>query len=400
MKIRKILLLPIILVLVAIFTASIVFAEESRTFGIVSIREGGYGYQANTKNVWKIVEYEGNNFTYDNAIYCLKAGQGFGDNAHIEKREYNISYDMKQFSTIPDSIKKILPSDEKKTATINGEEYTYTDYNAVLALLDNFYLPKDENALELKDAIFSTVFPDLEKDEILLTNDDIEVVQQLAIWYFSNPDETDPYHMETLPALQLTTVEGGQGPFDTTLDDLDPTWNRQSQAAELYTFLIEHAKMMADLYGYDDVRGYSVIPVEIFDTEITNEIIKGEIVVGPFKVADLETGLAYDLTVTVKDDSENEKEYKLLDSNKNEVAEGTTVKDLVNQEFYVAVSEDENIQKLNFEIKATYNEKTMTFYTVGGSELLEQPVVVIENKEKEIVKNFETDILRPEFDLA
>ena len=387
MKIRKILLLPIILVLVAIFTASIVFAEESRTFGIVSIREGGYGYQANSKNVWKIVEYEGNNFTYDNAIYCLKAGQGFGDNAHIEKREYNISYGMKQFSTIPDSIKKILPSDEKKTATINGEEYTYTDYNAVLALLDNFYLPKDKNALELKDAMFSTVFPDLEKDEILLTNDDIEVVQQLAIWYFSNPDETDPYHMETLPALQLTTVEGGQGPFDTTLDDLDPTWNRQSQAAELYTFLIEHAKMMADLYGYDDVRGYSVIPVEIFGTEITNEIIKGKIVVGPFKVADLETGLAYDLTVTVKDDSENEKEYKLLDSNKNEVAEGTTVKDLVNQEFYVAISEDENIQKLNFEIKATYNEKTMTFYTVGGSELLEQPVVVIENKEKEIVKN-------------
>ena len=400
MKIRKILLLPIILVLVAIFTASIVFAEESRTFGIVSIREGGYGYQANSKNVWKIVEYEGNNFTYDNAIYCLKAGQGFGDNAHIEKREYNISYGMKQFSTIPDSIKKILPSDEKKTATINGEEYTYTDYNAVLALLDNFYLPKDKNALELKDAMFSTVFPDLEKDEILLTNDDIEVVQQLAIWYFSNSDETDPYHMETLPALQLTTVEGGQGPFDTTLDDLDPTWNRQSQAAELYKFLIEHAKMMADLYGYDDVRGYSVIPVEIFDTEITNEIIKGKILVGPFKVADLETGLAYDLTVTVKDDSENEKEYKLLDSNKNEVAEGTTVKDLVNQEFYVAISEDENIQKLNFEIKATYNEKTMTFYTVGGSELLEQPVVVIENKEKEIVKNFETDILRPEFDLA
>ena len=110
MKIRKIVLLPIILLLLGIFTASIVFAAESRTFGIVSIREGGYGYQANTKNVWKIVEYEGNNFTYDNAIYCLKAGQGFGDNAHIEKREYNISYDMKQYSTIPDSIKGILPS--------------------------------------------------------------------------------------------------------------------------------------------------------------------------------------------------------------------------------------------------------------------------------------------------
>ena len=400
MKIKKFVLLPIILILLGIFTASIVFAEESRTFGIVSIREGGYGYQANTKNVWKIVEYEGNNFTYDNAIYCLKAGQGFGDNAHIEKREYNVSYDMKQYSVIPDSVKKILPSDEKKTATVNGKEYTYSDYNAVLALLDNFYLPKDENALELKDAIFSTVFPNLEKDEILLTNDDIEVVQQLAIWYFSNPEETDPYHMEQLPALQLTTVEGGQGPFDTTLDDLDPTWSRQTQASELYTFLIEHAIMMADLYGYDDVRGYSVVPVEIFDTKITNEIIRGEIVVGPFKVADLETGLAYELALTVKDDSGNEKAYKLLDSDKKEVAEGTTVKDLVNKEFYVAVSEDENIQKLNFEIKATYNEKTMTFYTVGGQELLEQPVVIIENKEKEIVKNFETDIVRLEFDLA
>ena len=400
MKLKKIGLITLVLIILGIFAATLVFAEETRTFGIVSIREGGYGYQANAKNVWKIVEYDGNNFTYDNAIYCLKAGQGFGDNAHIEKRDYNVSYDMKQYSVIPNSVKNILPSDTKNTVIINEKEYTYTNYNAVLALLDNFYLPKDASASKIKEAIRTTVFPDLEKEEFLLTDDDIEVVQQLAVWYFSNPEATDPYHMEKLPALQLTTVEGGLGPFDITLDDIDPTWQRQTQASELYTFLINSAKMNASNYGDGDTRGDVIVPVEILDTKISNEIINGEIVVGPFGINELATDVNYEISLKVTDNSNTEKTYKILDKNKNPLEEGKTLKDLVNEEFYISVTENKDITKLNFELKVLYNEKRLTFWTVGGQELLEQPVVVIETVEKDISKDFELDIVRPEFDLA
>ena len=53
-------------------------AANSMELGILSIREGGYGYQANAKNVWKIVEYINGRYNYDKAIYCIKGGAGFG----------------------------------------------------------------------------------------------------------------------------------------------------------------------------------------------------------------------------------------------------------------------------------------------------------------------------------
>ena len=402
MKLKKIGLIMLVLVSLGIFAATLVFAEKTKTLGIISIREGGYGYQANSKNVWKIVEYEGNNFTYNNAIYCLRAGQGFGDNSHIEKRVYNVSYDMKNYSVIPDSVKGILPSDTQNTAAINGKDYKYTNYNAVLALLDNFYLPKDKNASELKENIRKVAFPGVSKDKFVLTDDDIEVVQQLAIWYFSNPNQSDPYHMETLPALQLTTVEGGLGPFDKTLDDIDSTWQRQTQASQLYKFLIEKAKMNAELYGNGETRGNSVVPAEITDTKVTNEIIKGEIIVGPFSIKELSTDKNYKISMKVMNGKDTTKElsYKILDKDKKAVDANKKLEDLVNEEFYISIPEDKTIEKLNFELKILYSEKTLTFWTVSGKELLEQPVAIVENSEKEIEKKFETEIVRPEFDLA
>jgi len=399
MKIKKIGLIVLAIILIAIFAVTIVFAEDTRTLGIVSIREGGLGYQANTKNVWKIVEYDGDNYTFDNAIYCLKAGQGFGDDTYIEKRDYNVSYDMKLYSVIPDSVKNILPSDEEQTVTINETEYTYTNYNAVLALLDNFYLPKAENASEIKELIMKAVFPDMEPEEFLLTDDDIEVVQQLAIWYFSNPDATDVYHNEILPALQVSNAEGGEF---TSLDDFTGSFDRQTQAGTLYSFLIEQAKMRAADYGDGDERGYTIIPAEILDTEISNEIIKGQIVVGPFSIRELSDAVPYEISVKVFDDEakENEKVFTVLNKDKQALEEGKTVKDLVGEEFYLSITDEATIENLSFEIKVLYSQKSFTFYTVGGQELLEQPVVILEDVDKEILKEFDLVVERPEFDLA
>ena len=399
MKTKKIGLIIVSIILIAIFAATIVFAEDTRTLGIVSIREGGLGYQANTKNVWKIVEYGEEGYTFDNAIYCLKAGQGFGDDTYIEKREYNVPYDMKLYSVIPDSVKNILPSDEKQTVTINETEYTYTNYNAVLALLDNFYLPKDEDASTIKEMIRKAVFPNVEAEDFLLTDDDIEVIQQLAIWYFSNPDATDVYHNEILPALQVGEEEGG---FFTSLDDYTGSFDRQTQAGVLYSFLIEQAKMNAGNYGDGDERGYTIIPAEIEDTEISNEIIKGQIVVGPFSIKELSDEVLYDISIKVFDDEnkENEKVFTVLNKDKQALEEGKTVKDLVGEEFYLSITDEATIENLSFELKILYSQKTFTFYTVGGQELVEQPVVIIENKDKEIIKDFDLVVERPEFDLA
>ena len=405
MKLKKVILVILLALIVGIAIASKTYASTSMELGIVSLREGGYGYSANTKNIWKIVEYQNGKYNYNNAIYCLRGGPGFGNSSYIENRTYNVSYNLKEYSTIPNSIKGILPSDEEQTYTSDGQTYTYTNYNAVLILLDNLYLPKDANATSFKQQLINAVFPTLAPEDFVLTDDDIEVVQQCALWYFTNSDpnnvEQYAYHFETLPELQLTQTEGGQGPFDKTLDDVDSTWARQTQASQLYDFLISSAKKFAGSYGDGDIRGVDTAPAEVVDTDVTSEIVNDKIIAGPFRVEDY-GNTNYDVLAEVKDQDDNTLDFTILDENKQVVSSDVTLKDLVNKDFYIAVSDDANISKVKVNINIKYLVTVPTFYTVGGSELVEQPVVLVTRTEKEEPKEVEVPVIRKqkEFDLA
>ncbi|MCL2859881.1 MAG: Cys-Gln thioester bond-forming surface protein, partial [Oscillospiraceae bacterium] len=402
MKLKKVILVVLLALIVGIVIASKAYASASMELGIVSLREGGYGYSANTKNVWKIVEYQNGKYNYNNAIYCLRGGPGFGNSSYIENRVYNVSYNLKEYSTIPDSIKGILPSDGEQTYTSGGQTYTYTNYNAVLALLDNLYLPKDANAANFKQQLIKMAFPTLDPSDFVLTDDDIEVVQQCALWYFTNSDPSNvdqyAYHFETLPELQLTQTEGGQGPFNLTLDDLDSTWQRQDQASKLYNFLIDLAKKTASNYGNGDTRSVDTAPAEIADTNATSEINNGKIIVGPFRIED-NGNTSYDITAEVKDQNDNNLGYTILDENKQPIATGTTLKDLANKDFYVSVNNDVNISSVKVNISIGYSVTTPTFYTVGGSELIEQPVVVVDRTKQEESKEVEIPV-KKEYDLS
>lgn len=403
MKFRNIVLAVLIstLVLAGIAQAK-VYAATQKELGIKSRRESGYGYQANNKNIWKIVEYNNSTYTYNDAYYCIKGGKGFGSSTFIQNRVYNLSYNLKKISTIPNTIRPILPSDEQKTFTFGGGTYTYSDYNAVLWILDNMYLPKDTNASTLKTELLSKVFTGLDQSNIKLTDDDIEVVQQIALWYFTNIDSTNTeeyaYHMETLPELQLTTQEGGLGPFDLTLGDLDSTWERQNQAEALYEYLINTARMQAEAYGVGADRTTVVVPAELATTTPTVEIKKGKMIVGPYRVNQVSTN--YTIAGELTDQNGAVLQYKLLDQNKQAVLDTVTLKDLANQNFYLQIDDNKNITNLKFDTIIKYNDTETTFWTIGGSELLEQPVVEVKKVERTIPKEINTTVDRKEFDLA
>ena len=83
MRLKKIALIFVLTLLALIMIGSFNVsnaADGSKYLGIRPLRASGYGYQAFEKNVWKIVEYESNQTTYnyDSTIYCLRAGPGFG----------------------------------------------------------------------------------------------------------------------------------------------------------------------------------------------------------------------------------------------------------------------------------------------------------------------------------
>ena len=179
-------------------------ADGSKYLGIVMLRQSGFGYKAIEKNIWKIVEANdssGSVVNYDNMIYCIKGGPGFGSETYTEEiKHYTKYFDMKDPDSIPSPYVDALPDTNSNT------------YKALLWILEHAYvIPKAnatseeiEQAKEYKELLLKNVkehdednygYLDAEANgEIDLTDEDIDVVQQLAIWHFTN--EGDQYDVE------------------------------------------------------------------------------------------------------------------------------------------------------------------------------------------------------------
>ena len=375
------------------FANTVKAATTSHELGIVQAREGGYAYQISGKDVFKIVEYVNNGYNFDNAIYCIKAGPGFGGTITnpLEKRTYSISYDMKDLASIPENHKSILPSDEQVTATIDGKEYTYSKYNAVLWILDNMYLPKHPNETErkaMRDALLTSAFktqleedviPPFTIDQIKLTDDDIEVVQQLAIWHFTNTDEDAYDQGERLAAIQIKAKESSDG-----YTAFDEHSNRQDDAQTLYTYFINEAVKNASIYGTGDSRKI-LAPIVLTNTTLKTETNGDNILVGPFNMKK-QSDLDYTLTTKVLDQNDAEvSDYKIFYENDNgqkvQLEDGKKLKDIVGKNFYVAVGKDSNVNSITLKLLVSYYESECTFWTVSGSNE-DQPVVIVNKKLK------------------
>lgn len=212
--------------------------------------------------IWQIVKYDSkssNTYVTGN-YYCVRAGVGFSDTNL--KAEYTISYDLKnEKSEIESSGNTVLQKIVK-----NGY------YNHLLALTDLVYL-KDVSTEEEKTELLHNAGIDEDKYENLITDSDIEVVQQAAIWYFSNHDDAlfdkiynnyiENYEENKNDArvawLNYKTLEMAQnGNTYTSLSAYDfhnddrgqygAGIDRQEQAVKLYNYLIKTATENSEAY--------------------------------------------------------------------------------------------------------------------------------------------------------
>ena len=188
MKLKKknvLILLTLMFILMTSMFSMVSARTENKWFGLELLRESGNGYIVNGKNVWEICSY-GTGTTpsavadHSETIYCLRAGIGFGSNnwgnSETEKKLYTSSFDMKQ-EKIPAEYLSVLPEGET--------------YKKMLWILDNSYVaPKtaqeQNTANEYKNKLLEKA--GIPQSENKLTDEDIDAVQQLAIWYFTNPN--------------------------------------------------------------------------------------------------------------------------------------------------------------------------------------------------------------------
>ena len=273
MKSKKIMkvLVVIVLIICSAMISGIVKAAElnpSLYFGITELREKtGMGYSiwdpiANGETgiaakIWNIVQYRGPNTSdpTEANVYCVKAGVGFTEGQGTKEiQEYNLQFDM---YTERDAI-------ANQDANTNQVLYNLVNgghYNELLAIANLIYIPGESTETEKETLLRESGVLVLQEqeyaglgDEYKITDDEIEAVQQAAIWYFTNYGEdngkyNDIYDKEAwiyytengTDYQELSSYQTDKRPSVGTV--------RRAQAIKLYRYLVDEAKEQAANYA-------------------------------------------------------------------------------------------------------------------------------------------------------
>ena len=403
--------LIIMLAICTFFTTNSYAADSSYVLGITNVREpqngklgGAYGIAGlksdgtPNKKVWKIVSYPnaGNTINYDNAFYCIKAEHGFVSNTSSTdvstiRKTYDTSFNMKTQS------EEVLSRLNAINTATSKPELTQETYNKIIWILDNIYLPKSSNAAQSKQELMEAAGITEYADGVLLTDDDIEVVQQLAIWYFTNAEDSN-YHSDngsgepTLSEILFNNNTGKDSQYksfanwyDDALLDIRTGTTRQYQAEDLYRYLISEANKNGNYTSNQTPTS----PISLDKSRIKAEQVGERYIIGPLNIT-VDSNRQYNISeLKFKDQNNNDivltGENQLLNANKEVVASGD-IKDVIGQDFYISLPITTSITNVTFSIKANYTITDAIYYTTNQNTYLqEQPVVLVEK----VTKNYE-----------
>lgn len=257
MKKFRVLLISLVLICIGAFVSKSYAAERSLGANLVRpFTNSKYQFRVEgitpnnepTDILYTIVKIHDNadkdenaKLLYSKALYCLRGGVGFGANEESDISTSPITYS--EFGEMHKDAKSVIEKYNEyygvnldRTETINGKNVNI--YNAILWILDEAYLPVD--GVNYSEAAYKSELLDKagipinqQKD---ITKDDIEVIQQLAVWYFSNYDEQKAgikpttSQVTTNPAHRL--IINGNNDFD---------GYRRSNLNKIYKYFIDGA---------------------------------------------------------------------------------------------------------------------------------------------------------------
>lgn len=396
MNIKKILFIISILI-VNLIIANISFASYDTPIylGVTELKTEtvpNIGYAIETPNsskklekIWNIVKYtqEDSNDPTEANFYSAKTGIGFSNTHKIA------SYDKKfNLKTEKDKIKE---QNQILANLVNSKQY-----NNLLALIDIIYIPEEPNQEE-KDKFLEKANINKNDWDVELTNDDIEAIQQAAIWYFTNYDnEAELNKYESSKWLYYTS----NGNIYKNLSEYaangeqDEGEQRQKQAEILYKYLIDTANSNAINYENEiKIEEPITINTKILNSQTTQDYY----ILGPLNIKQ-NNNLTYSINITIKNQDEIDisNKMKLLDSNKNETEK--KIEELVGKNFYIKIPKEQT-KTINLEINATYKITNAIIYA-SSTNNQEQPVIFIENENKPISVQLSVTPEQKSFDLA
>ena len=354
---------------------------EALTLTIKPIRSTGWSYMVNGKVIHKIYEANKTTGNEDRALYCVRGGPGFGSSDMsssngISSQVYNQYFDMKKDS-IPDAYKSVLPKGE--------------DYNSLVAVLENCYVPAPQNSSDNKKEL-ATAF----KKELLnkagvtgnMSDEHIEIAQQIAIWYFTNKNVYTEWKIDDeveTPAINASkdnTIVTEDSP---SIEDYNSSYKENIDKIFSYLVAQGNASKQKDPLASND---NGTIEIESANAVIAES--QGNYKLGPYTIINNSN---YNIEGSLTDVSGNIiSGYQIVDSN-NQVTDLTEGK-----EIYILVPKTQNVKGAKFTIKAKVFSSKITYWMTGEPNLFaqQQPVAEVTHDMKEITATASTS----EFDLA
>ena len=386
MKLRKgifsVLIIALMLIAVALTSnVNAATAESPLYLGLEQYRSSGYSYKAIEKVMWKIASYSdesGANPSQAKTIYCIKAGPGFGSTdmggsyvGAVTIRPYTQNFDLKNIGTITGNYLSALP--------------TGANYNSLVWVLEHCYVPGLSTSAEYRNELLTAA--GIENSAI--SDDEIDVTQQLAIWYFTN---TDVYQIKD-GTFYYAVKEKADADYIDIGDKFTNGDARNDDAIALFNYLIDQGTANAST---TPKANNTTNPISIDSTNTTIVLNGSNYILGPYTLSE-EVNIEYMLTATLKNGTADVP-FKILNSSKVE----TSLEDLVGQDFYISVSQANYASGLDFTVTAKTYQTALTYWSVSNAPTTDQPVVEIGREEK----TYKTPIVTPNipgeklFDLA
>ena len=339
------------------------------------------------------IRKEGDN-DFEDALVCLNAEKAFPS---AGAKEYKNIGDLK---------------DEMGTAAsslINS--IGVQNYQSLVWLVDNMYLRKAQPQEKLDfirkafaNVISENTIPPVTAEYIasVITDDDIEVVQQWAIWYFTNGNNNgyseeyaEKYYNAKYSTFGAVYVSGmsTNGEY-VSLNDLTGNGARQELLNNLYAYLVDTAKTATT-----EQFTYPSFAMENIDLACT---VDGNYYkVGPFKVNTC-TAPASNYTIKLVDANGteiNRELYQILVEGETEFSTGN-VSEILGKNYYIYLPiENNTISKVKLTIDYSIYETQASVWSVQ-SDSTYQPVTLITRGTTDYSDSREKDIETKIFDLA
>ena len=369
--------------------AAALTGSETSTVSLESVpyREGGaestgvtsshydtnsYAYKVADTNVLKVVQ--AGDSTFADTFYCI--------NAELSLSMTN-QYD---YHKVADDFAVLSDSEVEAWASSVG--ISQTNHKALVYLLKNLYVKKLDTSY--KDAYIAKAFAEKIAQDAeegvtppttvslvkeYLTDDDIEVVQQWAIWYFTNGSNTENEFYrnvyENFGNVQVTKL-GFDASGNTVTETQDLSSTRQEFATILYQYLVSSAKDAAQ----------TTVTATYPTLDKTNAVkmdVEGDYYkVGPFKINSGNTIPSdYEATLYTEGGNLNEVAYKVYEEGTDVTSTFSTFN--FDKEYYIYLPiENNTITTVRLGIKYTKSaDRKITLWTGKDDTQHLQPLVLL-----------------------